>query len=143
TVAGAILHTQTHALPGRILTLGIMVLEAELRFKTLSVAQSALQDAAPTLTFIPETRRLDVAPRRTTPTLESLPPAAPDTRATFTPERELLDEAQLPTTRIRVEESPRAAITFTRARMAAFIATTDRTAIGRRTMAVDGSRRSA
>src|SRR5258707_110781 len=106
TVGGATLHMQIHALPGPILTQGIMVQEAERRFKTLNVAQWELPDAVPTPTSIRETRWEAVAPPLTIPTLESLPPVARDTRATLTPGRESPAEVVLPTIRIRVEVLP-------------------------------------
>ena len=70
TDAGAITHMPIHALLGRILIPGIMVLGAELPSKTLNVAQWELPGAVPTPTSIRETRLEVVALQPTIPTRE-------------------------------------------------------------------------
>ena len=119
------------ALPGRILIQGIMVREAGLRSKTRNVAQWELLGAVLTPTSIQETLSEVVASQLTIPTRAWLPLAARDTPAIFIPDRESPAEVVLPTIRIRVRESGRAATTCTRARMEAFIATTDKIAMDR------------
>jgi hypothetical protein len=143
TVAGAILHMPIHGLPGPIPTREIMAVEAARLFKTLSVVRWELRAVELIPTSIPETRWAAGALQPTIPAREWLLPAARDMRATSTPGKASPAEAVSRTTQTRAEGSPRAATTCTQGRMVASIATTDKMASGHRTMATDGSPRTA